>query len=240
MIGVPQSPRPRRREVPQAGPSIAEACAARGWDPRTRSRDELFALRASLLGHGGGGVCTWCHSEVTGRRRHWCGDACVREYRMWFHWPTIRRAVLKRDRAICRTCGFDARAAQAERRRLLAEHVVPKRVTKSLAEKRRIAEARLERKLALLEFAALHRVPIGRASADWWDADHIVPRIEGGTNALDNLRTLCLRCHGVETAKLRERRSALRAAAVEAPARVRRRAGNVAGAVGQARSSKRA
>lgn len=35
-----------------------------------------------------------------------------------------------------------------------------------------------------------------------WEADHIVPRSLGGTHDLDNLRTLCLRCHRAETARL--------------------------------------
>lgn len=44
---------------------------------------------------------------------------------------------------------------------------------------------------------------------DWprslWEADHIVPRVEGGSNKLDNLRTLCVPCHKAETSKLRTR-----------------------------------
>jgi 5-methylcytosine-specific restriction enzyme A len=39
-----------------------------------------------------------------------------------------------------------------------------------------------------------------------WDADHILPVVEGGGECdLDNIRTLCLRCHRVVTADLRER-----------------------------------
>ena len=39
-----------------------------------------------------------------------------------------------------------------------------------------------------------------------WDADHILPVAEGGGECdLDNIRTLCLRCHRVVTAQLRER-----------------------------------
>jgi 5-methylcytosine-specific restriction enzyme A len=39
-----------------------------------------------------------------------------------------------------------------------------------------------------------------------WDADHIVPVVEGGGECdLDNLRTLCLRCHRQVTSDLRER-----------------------------------
>ncbi len=39
-----------------------------------------------------------------------------------------------------------------------------------------------------------------------WDADHILPVAEGGGECdLDNIRTLCLRCHRVVTMQLRER-----------------------------------
>jgi 5-methylcytosine-specific restriction endonuclease McrA len=39
-----------------------------------------------------------------------------------------------------------------------------------------------------------------------WEADHIIPVIEGGGECdLDNIRTLCLRCHRKATAALRAR-----------------------------------
>jgi 5-methylcytosine-specific restriction protein A len=41
-----------------------------------------------------------------------------------------------------------------------------------------------------------------------WDADHIVPVVEGGGECdLANIRTLCLVCHRQETMKLRARLS---------------------------------
>jgi len=44
-----------------------------------------------------------------------------------------------------------------------------------------------------------------------WDADHIVPVIEGGGECdLSNMRTLCLRCHRAATAELRRRLFAVR------------------------------
>jgi 5-methylcytosine-specific restriction endonuclease McrA len=42
-----------------------------------------------------------------------------------------------------------------------------------------------------------------------WEADHIRPVVEGGgACGLENLRTLCVRCHKVETARLAARRAA--------------------------------
>jgi 5-methylcytosine-specific restriction endonuclease McrA len=40
-----------------------------------------------------------------------------------------------------------------------------------------------------------------------WDADHIVPVVEGGGECdLANIRTLCLKCHRAATLELRQRR----------------------------------
>jgi len=46
-----------------------------------------------------------------------------------------------------------------------------------------------------------------------WDADHIVPVVEGGGECdLANMRTLCLKCHKLSTAELRRRRRQARVA----------------------------
>ncbi len=46
-----------------------------------------------------------------------------------------------------------------------------------------------------------------KSRASLWDADHIVPVIEGGGECdLSNIRTLCLICHRTATAALRKRR----------------------------------
>ncbi|MDE1177999.1 MAG: HNH endonuclease signature motif containing protein [Edaphobacter sp.] len=44
-----------------------------------------------------------------------------------------------------------------------------------------------------------------------WEADHIVPVVEGGGECdLENIQTLCLRCHRKATQSLRERRRSLK------------------------------
>lgn len=35
-----------------------------------------------------------------------------------------------------------------------------------------------------------------------WEADHILPLVEGGSHALDNLRVLCVPCHVKVTSEL--------------------------------------
>ncbi|MEO8361800.1 MAG: HNH endonuclease signature motif containing protein [Vicinamibacteria bacterium] len=50
-------------------------------------------------------------------------------------------------------------------------------------------------------------------SRSLWDADHIIPVIEGGGGCgLDNYRTLCVACHRGETSGLATRRAERRRA----------------------------
>jgi len=49
------------------------------------------------------------------------------------------------------------------------------------------------------------------ADGHTWEADHIVPVVEGGgLCGLENYRTLCLSCHRRETAELAKRRAVAR------------------------------
>ena len=134
--------------------------------------------RTAERGPNGRGICRWCHTEVPKRRRTFCGDACVHEWRLRTDPGYLRRQVWARDRGICAHCGLNAAEFYRRFQRLPA----PKR--KELC-------IRLD----------LHP---GRRS--FWDADHVIPVAEGGGECdLSNLRTLCLWCHFEETARLRQR-----------------------------------
>ncbi|MCU1230612.1 MAG: endonuclease [Acidobacteria bacterium] len=124
------------------------------------------------------GPCRWCKGDVSGRRRTFCSDACVHEWRLRSSGSYLRECIFERDRGICAICRIDTVAL---RRRIL----------------------RLPFGRRIIEMKAL-RIVKGRKS--WWEADHIVPVVEGGDSNLDNIRTLCVTCHRNVTAELRERR----------------------------------
>jgi hypothetical protein len=114
--------------------------------------------------------------------------------------------VFERDRGICAVCRIDTVAL---RRRVL----------------------RLPFGRRVIEMRAL-RITKGRKS--WWEADHIVPVVEGGDSNLENIRTLCVLCHRAATAELRTRRYTRRNGTIEgsggtAPGADARGAGDVAG-----------
>ncbi len=130
-------------------------------------------------GEGGRALCRWCSLEVPARRRTFCSPFCVHEWRLRSDPGYLREAVLKRDRGMCARCTVDTLAAY-----------------------RLLKRARGARRAELLAVWGLKR--LGRKSL--WDADHILPVAEGGGECdLANLRTLCLQCHRLATAALRER-----------------------------------
>ena len=140
------------------------------------SRDEL------AKGDAGRALCRWCNLEVPARRRTFCSDWCVEEWRIRSDPGHLRQRVLERDGGVCAVCRIDC-----------------------IAEFQRLKRMRgASRAKALLLWKPGKRKSL-------WDADHIVPVVEGGGECdLSNLRTLCLRCHRNRTAELRLRPAHLR------------------------------
>src|ERR1051326_2810849 len=77
------------------------------------------------------------------------------------------------------------------------------RALRSAPYNRRVGRRAFGRRV--IEMRAL-RITRGRKS--WWEADHIVPVVEGGDSNLENIRTLCVLRHPAATSELRERPAA--------------------------------
>ena len=147
-------------------------------------------------------LCRWCDLEILAkRRRTFCSDYCVHQWRLRSDPGYLRDQVFARDQGRCAVCDSDTLAIFA-------------------ALKRARGTARQEG----LRVFGMRSIKSRRSL---WDADHIIPVAEGGGQCdLDNLRTLCLLCHREETARLRARLQAQRAAPQEAErASLRQKAG---------------
>jgi len=152
------------------------------------TRRTMAGGRADLAtlprGASGRPLCRWCAIEVPKGRRTFCSDGCVHAWRMRTSTSYLRAQVFLRDQGICARCTVDA---------VWAYTVL-----------RRARGARRQRLLALWGLSTLKRSSL-------WDADHIVPVVEGGGVCdLSNLRTLCVHCHRVVTRDLRVRRGKAR------------------------------
>lgn len=130
-------------------------------------------------GPNGRGLCRWCSLEVPRGRYTFCSAFCVHEWKLRTQPAYLREKVLERDRGICASCSIDTIAA---------------------ANKLRFSRG--ANRTSLLAHWGLR----SRSRKSLWDADHIVPVIEGGGECdLGNIRTLCLRCHRTATIQLRKR-----------------------------------
>lgn len=132
-------------------------------------------------GPNGRNLCRWCKTEVSGRRRTFCSDGCVHEWRLRSSTSYLRDCVFARDKGICALCGHDT--------------VKHRRKVMRLPFAERMHEIR-----RLQESGA-----ISKARKTWWEADHIIAVAEGGDSNLENIRTLCRPCHTQVTAALRAR-----------------------------------
>ncbi len=130
-------------------------------------------------GPNGRNLCRWCNLEVPPGRSTFCSEWCVNEWRLRSDPGYLREQVFARDRGVCALCGVETEA-----------------VWRTI---RRARGAGRERMLVEWGIRGTRRKSL-------WDADHIVPVSEGGGECdLDNMRTLCLKCHRKVTAALRER-----------------------------------
>lgn len=106
----------------------------------------------------------------------------MHEWRLRSSTSYLRDCVFDRDRGICALCDTNTvRARRAVLRLPFAERM---RAFRELQQ----------------------RGTITRRRKTWWEADHIVPVVEGGDSNLENIRTLCIPCHRRVTAELRARR----------------------------------
>jgi 5-methylcytosine-specific restriction endonuclease McrA len=130
-------------------------------------------------GLNGRGICRWCELEVPPRRFTFCSSYCVHEWKMRTQPGYLREQVFLRDRGVCAGCSVD-----------------------TLAALRQLKRSRGSNRESLM----LHWGMKTRMRRSLWDADHIVPVVEGGGECdLGNIQTLCLRCHRTATKMLRER-----------------------------------
>jgi 5-methylcytosine-specific restriction endonuclease McrA len=122
--------------------------------------------------------CRWCGVGVAGRRRTFCSDSCVHEWKLRTDPSYLREQVFRRDKGVCAACRLDTESLRKDKRKL--DYNARRQFEKDWGSRRHL-----------------------------WDADHIVPVVEGGGECdLSNMRTLCLKCHREATvALLRRRRS---------------------------------
>lgn len=131
-------------------------------------------------------LCRFCKGPITPPRYTFCSDDCVHEYKIRVDREYARRLVLKRDKGVCQCCRLNT---------LELHHRVHKRayMCNRRSQKRRQYFDR--------RFEGIHGFRPRSLGGPYWEMDHKVPVANGGARlGLENLQTLCLRCHYQKTA----------------------------------------
>lgn len=177
-----------------------------------RVKTDAGWVQKTETGPNGRPTCRWCKKEIEKgtRRRTFCSDECVNEWKIRSDPGHARRRVYERDGGICALCKVNTEGAKAEGiallGRLFAQRTSiewrgyfansgPSLIKKDQSHPEWLAHCA---KYRLKPDHNPYRAP--------WHADHRIPVVEGGGECgLDNLRTLCIPCHQDVTRKLRKR-----------------------------------
>ena len=141
-----------------------------------RYGEKLTPARLLPRNESGFVSCRWCGGDVKPPRRTMCSPECVHELLIRRDNRYIRDCLYKRDKGICVLCKTD---------------------TKEIAKKALTLNGN-ERKEYLKEYniGMKRKIWKRKHGGGLWDGDHIIPVKEGGGQCgLDNLRTLCIKCH---------------------------------------------
>jgi 5-methylcytosine-specific restriction enzyme A len=159
-------------------------------------------------------ACRECAGPIKPPARSFCSNECVLAWKIRSQPAVAARLVLERDAGVCAECGIDCVALRRELEALLWAMRKASR-----ADYGQYAPLDFELKGEHAFGARIRELGLtgerARLRRRLWEMDHVVPVVEGGGSCgLDNLRTLCWRCHARVTAELRKRMAERRKAAV--------------------------
>ena len=127
--------------------------------------------------------CRMCENSVKPPRRTLCSEECSHQLKLRMSGRYLRDCVYLRDKGICKICNIDTKKIAKEALKLEGNEKKEFLKSYSISLKRKIWKR--------------------RHGGGLWDADHIIPVKEGGGQCgLENIRTLCIKCHKLETKKL--------------------------------------
>lgn len=156
-------------------------------------------------------LCRRCSKPVPKPRRAWCGERCIRESYWEYHAP-FRDRVGRRDGGVCSLCGLDTKRIEKVIDQMNAKCRRPygRKETRAEFETRIIYQTRLRGFVSRLNERGFkgcvviqeHSREFAFVKKSLWEADHIRPRVLGGSDETSNGRTLCVPCHKAATKRL--------------------------------------
>jgi len=118
--------------------------------------------------------CRYCFKSILPPRRTFCSNDCVHEYRVRTSGTYLRHIIFQRDNGICKLCLIDTKT--------IADLIIRSDNQNKLREQYGISIKR--------------KITPRKNGGGLWDADHIIPvKHGGGCCGIENIRTLCIKCH---------------------------------------------
>ncbi len=159
-----------------------------------------------------------CGRPVGPRRSSSCSGPCVAAWESVSNANLIRFRVEARDKGVCALCNVDTVKLKAEWATAILAYDDAVHAGYSEAYRKKWLFNRHWTTVlrVLCTDPKCPRPPVGFPAEDrrWWEADHVIPVIEGGGGCdHSGYRTLCIPCHRSETAALAARRATKRRAA---------------------------
>ncbi len=179
------------REVqPPRRTAFSDACV-KAW----HERNDPTTIRRVILERDGG-KCAQCGIEAEKIRQAFRGVGCPHLFE--FDDPDGYVGEYLRAQRVAAALGVPIRNGSHEFR--------GNEFLRSVIDQTHWAEQEIRAQWHEWGLNAADDLPFEKRDSSWWEADHIVPVIEGGGGCgPEGYRTLCLRCHRLETAALAAR-----------------------------------
>jgi 5-methylcytosine-specific restriction protein A len=151
--------------------------------------------------------CRWCCGKLPKRKRTFCSEACVLEWRRRTTWSITRRLVFDRDLGRCQACQLDCRDLEVTRLTSGLQRAIARAAGGTVRpDPNEVLADAASWSTALtraITWRVRHRVPLDHGA---WEVDHVEPVSLGGDwFDMGNLACLCVPCHRAKTARDAER-----------------------------------
>lgn len=143
----------------------------------------------NVRGDNGYKLCRFCRKEVFPPRKTICSDECVHQWKLRSDNKYLRKFVYARDLGICASCKSDTRFQKIE-----IENATRNATLNGII---------LTTNIELNDLLLRYKLTLKESQKTLWHADHIIEVCNGGgESGLDNIQTLCVKCHKLKNKKL--------------------------------------
>ncbi len=167
---------------------------------RRSSLKDNEKIIGNLRGPNGFRLCRHCSKEVMPPRKTFCSDICVHNWKLRSDPKYLRKIIYQRDLGICNKCKIDTRYTRIELENAARESMLQS------------GKWSWEENSIYIAICRKYGITVKQSRSSLWDADHVTRVVDGGGECgIDNIVTLCKKCHQEKSKQeIKRRKDALR------------------------------